>query len=175
MSYRGWCVAAALLLGVGPTTPVGAQEFFPIGAWFPGMIEGKTTRPTAEDLRVWGMRLDVVKAAGFNTVHAKRGRGQLRTPEYNQAWMALAHARGLKVQLHSWRQPEEWTESSRNYWTRTFSPIRSAGRSPTATGLCGMPRRRGSPCAAVRRPPFAAHDLLLRWGAVVGSGDARAG
>ena len=34
--------------------------------------------------------------------------------------MALAHARGLEVELHSWRQPPEWRESSRNYWTRTF-------------------------------------------------------
>ena len=61
-----------------------------------------------------------MKAQGFNTIHARQGRGELRTSEYNQAWMALAHARGLKVQLHSWRQPTKWRSHSRNYWTRTF-------------------------------------------------------
>ena len=48
------------------------------------------------------------------------GAGGIRTSEYNQRWMALAHARGLKVQLHSWQQPPQWREHSRNYWTRTF-------------------------------------------------------
>ena len=49
------------------------------------------------------------KAAGF-----------VRTSAYNQRWMALAHARGLKVQLHSWEQPPDWRSFSRNYWTRVF-------------------------------------------------------
>ena len=140
MSYRGWLLAAGLLASGGP---LGADKEFPIGAWFPGMIEGETTTrdgaPTATDRLVWERRLASTPSM------PGAGVGSLRTPHYNQPWMDLAHAKGLKVQLHSWRQPEEWTESSRNYWTRTFSPIRSAGRSPTATGLCGMPKRIGSP------------------------------
>ena len=117
MSYRGWLLAAVLLVSGGP---LGAEGEFPIGAWFPGMIAGESKTPTSEDRRVWGTRLDSVKAQGFNTIHARQGRGELRTSEYNQAWMALAHARGLKVQLHSWRQPTKWRSHSRNYWTRTF-------------------------------------------------------
>ena len=50
----------------------------------------------------------------------RQGRGHVRTSAYNQRWMARAHARGLKVQLHSWRQPTKWRSHSRNYWTRTF-------------------------------------------------------
>ena len=141
MSYRGWLLAAGLLVSGGP---LGADKEVPIGAWFPGMIEGETTTrdgaPTATDRLVWERRLASTPSM------PGAGVGSLRTPHYNQPWMDLVHAKGLKVQLHSWRQPEEWTESSRNYWTRTFSPIRSAGRSPTATGLCGMPRRIGSLC-----------------------------
>ena len=117
MSYRGWWLAAVLLVSGGP---LGAEGEFPIGAWFPGMIAGEKKTPTPEDLRVWGVRLDSVKAQGFNTIHARQGRGELRTSKYNRAWMALAHARGLKVQLHSWQQPPDWRSFSRNYWTRVF-------------------------------------------------------
>ena len=116
MSYRGWLLAAALLVSGGP---LGAQgEFFPIGAWFPGMIAGESRTPTPEERRVWGGRLDSVKAHGFNTIHARQGRGELRTTAYNQAWMGLAHARGLKVQLHSWEQPPDWRSHSSNYRTK---------------------------------------------------------
>ena len=110
MSYRGWLLAAVLLVAGGP---LDAQGEFPIGAWFPGMTEGDSTH--------WAARLDSVKAAGFNTIHAIRGRGGIRTSEYNKKWMDLAHARGLKVQLHSWQQPPQWREHSRNYWTRPWS------------------------------------------------------
>ena len=110
MNFRVWFLVAVLLVPVGP---LGAQEEFPIGAWFPGMTEG-------DDEDQWAARLDSVKAAGFNTIHAIRGRGEIRASEYNKKGMALAHARGLKVQLHSWRQPPAWRSSSRNYWTRTF-------------------------------------------------------
>ena len=115
MSYRGWLLAAVLLVSGGP---LGAQGEFPIGAWFPGVIEieGDEEAEEAE----WATRLDSVRAQGFNTIHARQGRGHVRTSAYNQRWMALAHARGLKVQLHSWRQPTAWRTHSRNYWTRTF-------------------------------------------------------
>ena len=109
MSCRGWLLAAVLLVPVGPLR---AQAEFPIGAWFPGMTEG--------DDAEWGARLDSVQASGFNTVHAMRGRGKIRTAAHNKKWMDLAHARGLKVQLHSWQQPPEWREHSCNYWTRTL-------------------------------------------------------
>ena len=110
MNFRVWFLVAVLLVPVGP---LGAQEEFPIGAWFPGMTEGDDAQ--------WAARLDSVRAAGFNTVHAIRGRGGIRTSEYNKKWMDLAHARGLKVQLHSWQQPPQWREHSRNYWTRPWS------------------------------------------------------
>ena len=113
MSCRGWLLAAVFLVAGGP---LGAQGEFPIGAWFPGMTHGDST--------YWAARLDSVKASGFNTVHAMRGRGKIRTAAYNKKWMDLAHARGLKVQLHSWQQPPEWREHSRNYWTRTFEADR---------------------------------------------------
>ena len=123
MSYRGWLLAVLLVSG----GPLGAEGEFPIGAWFPGMIAAERTEeerlgraPTREELRVWGVRLDSVKAHGFNTIHARQGRGELRTSVYNRAWMALAHARGLKVQLGSWEQPTKWRSFSRNYWTRVF-------------------------------------------------------
>ena len=74
----------------------------------------------AAEAAEWATRLDSVKAQGFNTIHARQGRGELRTSAYNQRWMALAHARGLKVQLHSWQQPPDWRSFSRNYWTRVF-------------------------------------------------------
>ena len=108
--YRPLWIAAVVLL----SGPLGAQAEFPIGAWFPGMTEG-------DDEDHWAARLDSVQAAGFNTVHAIRGRGGIRTSEYNKKWMDLAHARGLKVQLHSWQQPPEWREHSRGYWTRPWS------------------------------------------------------
>ena len=113
MSYRGWLLAVFLVSG----GPLGVE--FPIGAWFPGMIEivGEEEAEEAE----WAMRLDSVKAQGFNTIHARQGRGHVRTSAYNQRWMALAHARGLKVQLHSWQQPPEWRKHSRGYWTRPWS------------------------------------------------------
>ena len=79
-------------------------------------IEGDEEAEEAE----WATRLDSVQAQGFNTIHARQGRGHVRTSAYNQRWMALAHNRGLKVQLHSWRQPPAWRSSSRNYWARTF-------------------------------------------------------
>ena len=113
--YRPLWIAAVVLL----SGPAFAQQEFPIGAWFPGM-QGDNTDPTPEEIRVWEARLDSVKAQGFNTIHARQGRGYVRTSAYNQRWMALAHARGLKVQLHSWRQPTAWRTHSRNYWTRTF-------------------------------------------------------
>ncbi|MCY3762936.1 MAG: hypothetical protein OXH50_16945 [Gemmatimonadetes bacterium] len=106
--YRWLWIGATVLL----SGPVQAQKEFPIGVWFPGMLEDDDAQRAA--------RLDSVQAAGFNTIHAMRGPGQLRSSEYNQAWMALAHARGLKVELHSWLQPPEWRESSRTYWARTF-------------------------------------------------------
>ena len=65
MSHRGWLLAAVLLVSGGP---LGAEGEFPIGAWFPGMIAGETKTPTPEDRRVWGVRLDSVKAHGFNTI-----------------------------------------------------------------------------------------------------------
>ena len=112
MSYRGGLLAAALLVSGGP---LGAQGEFPIGAWFPGMIDLETEAAEAAE---WATRLDSVKAQGFNTIHARQGRGELRTSAYNQRWMALAHARGLKVQLHSWRQPPDWRSHSSNYRTK---------------------------------------------------------
>ena len=115
MSYRGWLLVAALLVSGGP---LGAEGEFPIGAWFPGMIEIEGDEEAEE--AVWATRLDSVKAHGFNTIHARQGRGFVRTSAYNQRWMALAHARGLKVQLHSWEQPPDWRSFSRNYWTRVF-------------------------------------------------------
>ncbi|MCY3762934.1 MAG: hypothetical protein OXH50_16935 [Gemmatimonadetes bacterium] len=48
------------------------------------------------------------------------GAGSCGVPRTTQRWMALAHARSLKVELHSWQQPPAWRSSSRNYWARTF-------------------------------------------------------
>lgn len=114
MSTRGWWLLAAVFL-VSSVPRAGAQtEFFPIGAWFPGM-QGARVPPTEAEKRAWAARLDAVKAAGFNTIHGAQGRGELREPEFNQPWMDLAQDRGLKVQLGSWRQPPAWRSHSRNY------------------------------------------------------------
>ena len=115
MSYRGWLLAAVLLAAGGPLV---AEGEFPIGAWFPGIPHTEDDE-AAEDAE-WATRLDSVKAHGFNTIHARQGKGELRYSRYNQRWMAKAHERGLKVQLGSWKQPTKWHSFSRNYWTRVF-------------------------------------------------------
>ena len=104
-------LAAVLLASSGPVG--GQDEEFPIGAWFPGGLSNVFNRAH------WEARLDTVTAAGFNTIHAAHTSTR-RTSTFNQSWMALAHARDLNVQLHSWQQPPDWRTHSRNYWTRTF-------------------------------------------------------
>ena len=176
MSYRGWLLAAGLLVSGGP---LGADKEVPIGAWFPGMIEGETTTrdgaPTATDRLVWDMRLDMVKAADFNTIHARRGRGQFADTPLQPtldgpgpregpegAAAQLAAAGGVDGE-----QPQLLDADLFAY------PI--GGEVTDGDRVVRYAKEDRLPCAAVRRPPFAAHDLLLRWGAVVGSGDARAG
>ena len=68
----------------------------------------------------WAARLDSVKAAGFNTIHAALVGDAFQTSSFNQDWMALAHARDLKIQLYSWQQPDGWLAASALYWARTF-------------------------------------------------------
>ena len=79
MNFRRWLLAAVLLVSGGPVG--GQEEEFPIGAWFPGMIEIKGDEEAEE--AEWATRLDSVKAQGFNTIHARQGRGFVRTSAYN--------------------------------------------------------------------------------------------
>ncbi len=108
---KGWFLVAAVVVLGGAGRSAGQDEFS-IGAWFPGMLDG--------DDAEWAVRLDMVKAAGFNTIHAARVGMDSQTATFNQEWMDMAHTRELKVQLHSWSQPTHWRMHSHNYWARTF-------------------------------------------------------
>ena len=119
MSYRGRLLAAVLLASSGPVG--GQDEEFPIGAWFPGGLSDVFPHPNSPRSTQWAALLDTVRATGFNTIHAAHTTTRAaRTAAFNQQWMALAHARDLNVQLHSWQQPPRWRNHSENYWTRTF-------------------------------------------------------
>ena len=65
-------------------------------------------------------QMEAVATAGFNTIHAALVDTLHSTARFNQQWMALAHARNLKVQLYSWKQPNGWRGASAFYWARTF-------------------------------------------------------
>ena len=145
MSYRGW-----LLVQRGfwcRAVRLGAQEEFPIGAWFPGMIEivGDEEAEEAE----WAMRLDSVKAARLqhHPCHAQ-GRGHdadLRVQPTLDGPGPRPGPEGAAAQLAAAARVAQLTAATTGRGpsrrrTRTFSPTRSAEED----------HRRRQGCAACR-------------------------
>ncbi len=104
-----------------------AENFFPIGAWFPFGRDSlardlysvlQSNHPDSVEAI-----LQQVKDAGFNVVHAPHlsdRKSSAQTVDLNANLLNAAHARGLKVQLYAWQHPIPyyyWTRS--RFWCRT--------------------------------------------------------
>ena len=99
------------LLLIVLSSSVSAEEFFPIGAWFPGLFDDRSSS--------WDSRLNLLRDAHLNVIHASNE--HRNPPADNIKWMDKArnNTRPLKVQLYSWNTPMHWRGKA-NWWTRTY-------------------------------------------------------